>query len=169
MLSSHRYLIMQKFILIVDDDSEDVQFLMEALHQTNQAYDCVAVSNGEEALRFLSDTVENPEYIFLDLNMPRINGKECLIEIKNNNRFIDVPIVIYSTTSQKKEMDELYHLGANYFLTKPHSFRSLINSLAGIFSGKSKKVKHWFFYTFSKFNFGFYQHYIHYFSNYIST
>jgi CheY-like chemotaxis protein len=133
---------MEKFILIIDDDSDDVQFLMEALHQTNQAYDCVAVSNGEEALRFLNDTNEKPDFIFLDLNMPRINGKECLIKIKSNDQFIDIPVVIYSTTSQKREMDELYRLGASYFLTKPHSFHVLLNSLEGILSGRASKIKH---------------------------
>src|SRR6476620_6325534 len=105
-------MLMQKFILIVDDDSDDVQLLTEAVYKTNNTYTCIAVSNGEEALDFLQNALSKPDYIFLDLNMPRINGKECLIEIKRNARFIDIPVIIYSTTSQKKEKEELYRLGA---------------------------------------------------------
>lgn len=131
---------MQKFILIVDDDSDDAQLLSEAVYETNKAYTCIVVSNGEEALDFLHNTKKLPEFIFLDLNMPKINGKECLIEIKANHRFDNIPIIIYSTTSQKKEKEELYRLGADYFLTKPHDFKILRNSISKILFDKGTAV-----------------------------
>jgi CheY-like chemotaxis protein len=131
---------MQKFILIVDDDSDDAQFLSEAVHQTNKTYTCIAVSNGDEALDFLYTTKRLPDFIFLDLNMPKINGKECLIKIKANHQFDNIPVIIYSTTSQKQEKDELYRLGANYFLTKPYDFAILRNSISKILSDKGTAV-----------------------------
>jgi len=131
-------MLMQKIILIVDDDSDDVQLLTEAIYKTNNTYTCIAVSNGEEALDFLKNTLSKPDYIFLDLNMPRINGKECLIEIKRNARLTDIPVIIFSTTTQKKEKEELYRLGADHFLTKPHNFQVLINSISNILSGRGK-------------------------------
>ena len=131
---------MQKFILIADDDSDDAQLLSEAVHETNNSYSCIAVSNGEEALQFLQTATIKPDFIFLDLNMPRVNGKECLMEIKRNAQFNEIPVIIYSTTRQKKEMEELYRLGADHFLTKPHDFTILRNSILKILSGKGTKV-----------------------------
>lgn len=131
---------MQKFILIADDDSDDIQLLSEAVHETNTTYSCIAVSNGEEALQFLNNCSIKPDFIFLDLNMPKVNGKECLIRIKRNTDLDNIPVIIYSTTKQKKEVDELYKLGADFFLTKPYDFRALKNSIIKILSNKKTRL-----------------------------
>jgi CheY-like chemotaxis protein len=123
---------MQKMILIVDDDPEDVQFFCNALYETNKPFYCISVSDADEALLFLENTLIIPEFIFLDLNMPRTNGKECLLRLKKNPQSKDIPVIIYSTTSHKKEIDELYKLGASQFITKPYSIHALMNTISEI-------------------------------------
>jgi CheY-like chemotaxis protein len=125
---------MQKMILMVDDDPEDVQFFCNALYESNQPFYCISVTNAEEALSFLENTLITPEFIFLDLNMPRINGRECLTKLKADPRSKDIPVIIYSTSSHKKEIDELYKLGAAMFITKPYSMRVLMNTISSILS-----------------------------------
>jgi CheY-like chemotaxis protein len=123
---------MQKMILMVDDDPDDVQFFCNALYESNKPYYCISVTNADEALQFLEHTLINPEFIFLDLNMPRLNGKECLIKLKTNPQSKDIPVIVYSTSSQKKEIEELYKLGAAQFVSKPYSMRLLINTISDI-------------------------------------
>jgi len=123
---------MQKMILIVDDDPDDVQFFCNALYESNKPYYCISVTNAEEALLFIETTLINPEFIFLDLNMPRVDGKECLIKLKSNPQSKDIPVIVYSTSSHKKEIEEVYKLGAAKFITKPDSMKVLINAISDI-------------------------------------
>jgi CheY-like chemotaxis protein len=123
---------MQKMILMVDDDPDDVLFFCNALYESNKPYYCISVTNAEEALQFLEHTLINPEFIFLDLNMPRVNGKECLKKLKTNPQSQDIPVIVYSTSSQKREIDEMYKLGASKFVSKPYSMRVLIDTLSDI-------------------------------------
>lgn len=119
-------------ILIVDDDPDDVQFFCNALYESNKPYYCISVTNAEEALLFIENTLINPEFIFLDLNMPCVDGKECLIKLKSNPQSKDIPVIVYSTSSHKKEIEELYKLGAAKFITKPDSMKVLINAISDI-------------------------------------
>ena len=128
---------MQKMILMVDDDPDDVQFFCNALYESDQPYYCISVSGAEEALTFLENTLIIPEFIFLDLNMPCLNGKECLMKLKSNPQSKNIPVIIYSTSSQKKEVEELYKLGASQFVTKPYSMKTLMNTISDIFENKS--------------------------------
>jgi len=123
---------MQKMILIVDDDPDDVQFFCNALYESNKPYYCISVTNAEEALLFIENTLINPEFIFLDLNMPRVDGKECLIKLKSNPQSKNIPVIVYSTTSHTKEIEELYKLGAAKFITKPDNMKVLINAISDI-------------------------------------
>ncbi|HEY0047074.1 MAG TPA: response regulator, partial [Flavobacterium sp.] len=66
-----------------------------------------------------------PDFIFLDLNMPEKGGKECLVEIRKHSKLKEIPVIIYSTSSSKKDIDDTYELGANLYITKPNSFTEL--------------------------------------------
>jgi len=127
---------MQKMILMVDDDPDDVQLFCSALYETNKPYYCISVPDGEEALQFLNATFINPDFIFIDLNMPRVNGKECLMQIKKQPKLNGIPVIIYSTSMQKREIEQLYELGADYFITKPYSTHDLMNTITKILEGK---------------------------------
>lgn len=132
---------MQKMILMVDDDPDDVQFFCSALYETNKPYYCISVPDGEEALHFLNNTFICPDFIFIDLNMPGIDGKECLVEIKKRAQLKGIPVIIYSTTSQKQEIDDLYQLGADYFFTKPCNTALLTSTISDILEGNLWKKR----------------------------
>jgi len=75
-----------------------------------------------------------PDFIFLDLNMPKVNGRDCLASIKKNERFTNIPVIIYSTSSEKSEMNLTVEMGAAFFLQKPNRFDDLKRALANIIS-----------------------------------
>src|SRR6266487_683666 len=93
--------------LLADDDADDQQLFKEALNEIDKSIRCLTASSGEEALNKLkTDLKQLPDYIFLDLNMPRMNGLECLVEIKKTNTLKHIPVIIYSTSSAEKDVEE---------------------------------------------------------------
>lgn len=121
---------MLKNIFLVDDDRDDRDIFIEALAEIDSDYECTTAENGEDALKQL--TSFTPDYIFIDLNMPRMSGRECLIGIKSMQRLEQTPIIVYSTSSLQKEKDDLAKLGANVFMTKPASFGELCDLLKDV-------------------------------------
>jgi CheY-like chemotaxis protein len=118
---------------IVDDDRDDQEFLIEALTENDPLVECFSSFNGREAIINLKkDFPLLPDAIFLDLNMPRMNGKECLVELKTIPFLQDIPIIIYSTTSDQKEIQKTLSMGASHFLIKKSSFNELCNELSSI-------------------------------------
>ncbi len=115
----------KKTFMIVDDDSDDCDLFCEAITKIDTTVRCVIAHDGEEALMKLRIMSTVPDFIFLDLNMPRMNGWQCLAELKKDTRLKDIPVIIFTTSSSQMDMDETKKLGAAYFLTKPSDFRSL--------------------------------------------
>ena len=117
-------------IMIVDDDEDDRDFFCEAVGNTNLELKCLHVDNGEKALQYLQDNEHiMPDYIFLDLNMPRLDGKECLVAIKKIDHLKEVPIIIYSTSNHPLDKEQTFQLGANGFIHKHTEFNSLCKEL----------------------------------------
>ena len=127
-----------KRIVLADDDADDRQLFGEALQDVMPGVQLHFCTDGEELMEYLTHTKELPDLIFLDLNMPKKNGKECLIEIRSNHRLSRVPIVIFSTTSDTSDVDFTYGLGARNFLKKPNSFEILKGAISQILSEASK-------------------------------
>jgi CheY-like chemotaxis protein len=120
-------------ILIVDDDIEDCELFQEAIDHIDSGIKCWTARDGKQALHFLTkELVMPPDYVFLDINMPVMNGKDTLIEIKKNTRLRDVPVIMYSTTSDTREIQGYYRLGAHDFLIKPNNFNKLVEALSSI-------------------------------------
>ncbi|SDB62902.1 Response regulator receiver domain-containing protein [Flavobacteriaceae bacterium MAR_2010_188] len=120
----------QKVYMIVDDDLDDYDFFCAAMKEIDPKCKIVMAKNGEDALQQLGqDNFELPNYIFLDLNMPRMDGKTCLSHLKKNERLKHIPVVIYTTSSSQKHKTETLKLGADYFLSKPASYRSIVSQL----------------------------------------
>jgi DNA-binding response OmpR family regulator len=127
-------------VFYADDDPEDCELFAEALLLIEPSITSIIARDGEEALAYLQNTQQLPDYIFLDINMPLVNGKECLIEIKKNDTLKKIPVIMYSTTSDTKEIKEYYKLGAHDFLIKPNHFDTLCECLESIFNlSKSRK------------------------------
>lgn len=126
-----------KVIVIIDDDSEDQEVFIEAVKEVDNSVLCLAFSDGEEALNIIkADGLEVPQLIFLDLNMPRFSGKQCLVELLKIKKLKSTPIIIYSTSTDVRDKDETIKLGASHFLIKPSKFDELRNSLSGILAKK---------------------------------
>jgi CheY-like chemotaxis protein len=121
------------FVLIIDDDTEDRELFLEALKEVDDNIKGISAQDGKEAIRLLeSELVILPDFIFLDINMPVMNGKECLVNIKNHRKLKTIPVVMYSTTSDTNEIKDFYRLGAHDFLIKPSNFRNLVEALESI-------------------------------------
>lgn len=122
-----------KKLLIIDDDPEDCDFFCEAVAEIDGSYKCCKAHCAEDGLSQLrSNAAELPDYIFLDLNMPGMNGKECLEVIKKDRILSSIPVIIYSTSSSKTDRDETLSQGASYFLTKPSEFRNICAAISNI-------------------------------------
>jgi CheY-like chemotaxis protein len=126
--------------LLIDDDVDDQEIFMLALTQVNKKFNCMAVNNGYEALQQLKKIPVLPDYIFLDLNMPRMNGKECLKELKKNERLQNIPVIIYSTSSSLSDINDTRRLGAADFITKPFSMKDLIDTLCSFFDKQGESL-----------------------------
>jgi CheY-like chemotaxis protein len=120
-------------ILIIDDDADDRSLFIDAVMELDKNLQCISANDGQEALNLLDKTdLRLPDYIFMDLNMPRLNGKQCLCEIKKRPRLNHIPVIIYSTTKRIEDVEETRNLGAVHFLTKPVLFREICNEIQKI-------------------------------------
>ena len=107
-------------IFIVDDDEDDKNLFIDSAKEVNKEINFMTASNGQEAMRILKDEHNLlPDYIFLDLRMPRINGKQCLEQIKKDERLRHIPVFIYTTSRNVEESIELEKKGAVHFISKP--------------------------------------------------
>jgi CheY-like chemotaxis protein len=115
-------------ILLADDDKDDCIFFKRALKDLVMPAELIAVHDGEQLMDFLiSNTSKLPDVLFLDLNMPRKNGFECLSEIKLNEKLIHLPVIVFSTSFEQGVVNSLYENGAQYFIRKPAAFLQFKN------------------------------------------
>jgi CheY-like chemotaxis protein len=113
-------------ILLADDDTDDCLFFKEALDELPLSTHLTTVYDGEQLMQQLTENMgELPHVIFLDINMPRKKGCQCLSEIKRDNKLKQLPIVVFSTSFDKETVNEMYENGAHYYLRKPNSFPKL--------------------------------------------
>ena len=117
-------------ILLADDDTDDCIFFKEALQALPILTNLIAVHDGEELMKYLTEkSAQLPHVLFLDLNMPRKNGFECLSEIKHNEKLKDLPVIIFSTSNSQDKMNILFKNGADVYIRKPANFTQLIQVL----------------------------------------
>jgi two-component system, response regulator len=113
-------------ILIADDDYDDRFLTKEAFLEAKLAYDVDFVDDGEQLFDYLNGQKELPELILLDLNMPRKDGRLVLKEIKQHKGFCKIPVVIFTTSKTREDMNFTMEMGAERFFTKPSSFSELL-------------------------------------------
>ena len=107
-------------ILLVDDDADDRKYFIEALAEIEPSAECISAKDGREALDILhNEDLVLPDYIFLDLRMPRINGRVFLQEIKATDRLSKIPVIVYTTSQDVAEAEEMQLQGVVKFITKP--------------------------------------------------
>ena len=113
-------------LLLADDDIDDCTFFEDALEDLPISATLSTVNDGIELMDFLTTKSENlPDILFLDLNMPRKSGLECLSEIKVIDTLKDLPVIIFSTSLNMEVVDMLYLKGAHYYIRKPGEYYKL--------------------------------------------
>jgi CheY-like chemotaxis protein len=113
-------------LLLADDDVDDRILFKQALEDLDLSSNLITVNNGVELMELLTDDTGNlPDILFLDLNMPRKTGNECLAEIKGNKELRHLPVVVFSTSFDHRVVNRLYETGAHYYMRKPNEFSKL--------------------------------------------
>ncbi|MEX1240127.1 MAG: response regulator [Cyclobacteriaceae bacterium] len=119
-------------ILLIDDDDDDREIFRIALKQANEEAVLVTSRGGREALEVLSKGALQPDYIFLDINMPVMTGKDCLREIRKLDQLKNVPIFMYTTSTHVSDREVYLSMGAREILNKPLRITDLANMLKGL-------------------------------------
>lgn len=119
------------FILIADDDQEDRFLLHTAFEEIGRSDDIFLVENGKQVFKYLDDAAKQeqlPSLIVLDLNMPVLNGMETLTKLKSDNRYKDIPVIIYTTSVYEVEKEKCLEIGAADFIRKPALFNQTVEA-----------------------------------------
>ena len=118
-------------LLLADDDPDDCDFFKEALEDLPVTINLRAVHDGVQLMNSLAAMANNlPDILFLDLNMPLKNGFDCLSEIKMNDKYKHLPVIICSTSFDIEVVDLLYQKGAHHYIRKPGEYAKLKNAIS---------------------------------------
>ncbi len=128
----------EKKIMIIDDDQDDRFFFREALTEILSSAVCVEANDGIDALNQLRKVEQLPDFIFLDINMPRMNGKECLSELKKDVKLKNIPVIMYSTSVSPECIKELKALGSSSYLSKPTDLNKLPEQILAAITSQLK-------------------------------
>ena len=120
--------------LYAEDDLDDFDMFSDIVKILNPSYKTVNVRNGQEVLDYLESAQALPGIIFLDINMPLVDGRACLKFIKKNERFANIPVVVYSTAHNQQDVELCYQLGALAYVEKPFTFKEGVDRLSRFFS-----------------------------------
>ena len=122
-------------ILLADDDEDDRIFFKEAIEEVKVKTTVTTVNDGVELMDYLcKPDARLPNLVFLDLNMPKKDGMECLKEIRSNYKLKDLSIAIYSTSASEEDIQRTFVKGANIYIKKPSDFKTLKKILAEVIS-----------------------------------
>jgi CheY-like chemotaxis protein len=125
-----------KTAVLIDDDRDDLEFLEEAIKQVDNSVRCISYLFCDDALnKILTNSSGVPNYIFIDMNMPRLDGTECLRELRREPKLKNVPIAILSTSMPSPVARTLRENGATFTFQKPIRFEDYQEILKPIFNG----------------------------------
>lgn len=110
----------KRSILLIDDDEDDQSIFLGIADKLHSALSCITAWNGKEALDILDSRNPGPELIFLDLNMPLMNGHQFLNEIRKETRYQQIPVIVLTTSSHAQSREKAMNLGAWHFIAKPN-------------------------------------------------
>ncbi len=122
-------------ILLIEDDIDDVDLLKEALNENEVSYQMEVIMEGDKVYNYLEAVETLPGIIVMDLNLPKIGGKEILVEIKSSFSFTEIPIIVLTTSSSKEDIDYCNSMGISKYLTKPatiEGWNTTINSIINV-------------------------------------
>jgi DNA-binding response OmpR family regulator len=126
-------------ILLIEDDADDVQLLEEALQENHVAFDLYVIMDGDKVLPYLQSCITLPDIIVMDLNLPKVHGKDLLSIIRSTSRFVDVPLVVLTTSASPFDIQFAHDNGANKFITKPSSISGFNNTVEVILAAATRQ------------------------------
>jgi CheY-like chemotaxis protein len=126
-------------ILYVDDDLEDLEIFQEAVSTVDPSILYISATSAKQALEILNTGKTLPDHIVLDINMPGMDGKLCLKEIRKENKFDPINVVVYSTNSFPRDIEQIESLGAT-FIRKANSFNELCVMVDNLIKGNMSKA-----------------------------
>lgn len=113
-------------VILADDDQDDREFFVHAAQRFSDKLSVVTLNDGKRVLEYLAELDEHEQYLFLlDINMPKVSGIECLSYIRKSEKWNNVPVVMYSTSSSDQDIQRSFSEGANSYVIKPFSLSSL--------------------------------------------
>ncbi|MGC1204119.1 MAG: response regulator [Flavobacteriaceae bacterium] len=122
-------------IILADDDEDDILFFTDAFDELKINTKVNTFKDGVELMNYLNkDEAHMPNVLFLDLNMPKKSGLECLTEIKASHKMSEIAIAIYSTSASEEDIEKTFVLGANIYIKKPSDFKKLKKALSEVVS-----------------------------------
>ncbi len=116
-------------IFYTDDDPEDLEFFREVAQGVDEEFQVVTIQSAFKLMEFLNNPPPNPNVLFLDINMPGKTGFDILKEIRANEKFKNLPIIMFTTSNDSFTIDKSRRLGANLFIPKPADFPMLKKSI----------------------------------------
>lgn len=120
-------------IIIAEDDSDDRLLIEDALNENNiPSENLHFVSDGEELIKCLKNDINQPVMVFLDLNMPKKDGRQALQEIKQDEKLKHIPIIVFSTSNSEDDIRTSYRNGVNTYFTKPAKYTDLLEIIAAV-------------------------------------
>lgn len=120
-------------VLLADDDEDDRMIFKDALKEIRIRTRLTLVKDGIQLMDYLQqDDCDYPCIVFLDLNMPRKGGVDCLREIRNDKKLKDLSVAIYSTSASESDIEDTFIKGANVYIKKPNDFTSLVKVLEDV-------------------------------------
>jgi CheY-like chemotaxis protein len=132
---------MVRIIFMIDDDEDDREIFQEAILSCYPKVELMFAVDGAQALQMLESSSTNPDVIFLDYNMPRVNGIQCLRTLKQTDRTRSIPVIMYTTSRDREQEKVALLLGADHYMTKPTSFTNLCNEIKRLLTLIEDKAK----------------------------
>lgn len=127
--------------LLIDDDLDDQKIFSIITEEVDNTINCSFANDGVDAIEKLNNGSVSPDIIFLDVNMPRMDGVECLRRIKKDENLKEIPVFMYSTTADPGTVSVTKKLGAKDFIVKPTNINELTNLLTRIFNKERQQLR----------------------------
>jgi CheY-like chemotaxis protein len=118
-------------IFLIEDDADDIELLEVSLKDNQVDYNIEVVMEGDKVLDYIKNCQNLPHVIVMDFNLPRVHGREIIKQIKANNEFRNIPLIVLTTSTAKEDIEYSYKMGADSFITKPTTIQGF-NATVGM-------------------------------------
>lgn len=121
-------------ILLIEDDADDIELLKDALKQNEVDFNIDVITEGDKALPYLEKQAELPDVIVMDFNLPKLHGREILVQIRASKNLSTIPLMVLTTSASQDDMRYAFSMGANKFITKPNTMQGFNSTVEAIVS-----------------------------------